>query len=46
MNNLTDHSKGKSATKDLQIGFNGRLAFYKNKKEGYITLKKTEEKNI
>ena len=39
-NNLTCYFKGKSAPK----AFHGPLGFYKNIKEGYITLEKAEEK--
>ena len=42
-NNLTYHYKGKTASKNF-IAFKGPLGFYKNIKEGYITLEKTEEK--
>ena len=37
------HYKGKTAPKDF-IAFKGSLGFYKNIKEGYITLEKAEEK--
>ena len=38
-NNLTYHYKGNTAPKTF-IGFKGPLGFYKNIKEGYITLEK------
>ena len=42
-NNLTYHYKGNTAPKTF-IGFKGPLGFYKNIKEGYITLEKSKEK--
>ena len=42
-NNLTYKDKGKTAPKHF-IAFKGPLGFYKNIKEGYITLEKAEEK--
>ena len=42
-NNLIDYFKGESGPK-VFIGFKGPLVFYKNKKDGYITLEKSEEK--
>ena len=41
--NLTYHYKGKTASK-LFIAFKGPPGFYKNIREGYITLEKAEEK--
>ena len=41
-NNLTYHYKVKNAPKHF-IGFKGPLRFYRNIKEGYITLEKAEE---
>ena len=43
-NNLTCCYKGKTAAKNF-IAFKGPLDFYKNIKEGYITLGKAEEKH-
>ena len=41
-NNLTYRYKCNTAPKTF-IGFKGPLGFYKNIKEGYITLEKAEE---
>ena len=43
-NNLTYHYKSKSIPKKDFIGFKDLLGFYKNIKEGHITLEKSEEK--
>ena len=42
-NNLTYHYKGNTVRKAF-IGFKGPLGFYKNIKEGYIKIRKAEEK--
>ena len=42
-NNLTYHYKGNTAPKTF-IGFKVPLGFYRNIKEGYVTLQKAEEK--
>ena len=42
-NDLTYHYKDNTTSKTF-IGFKGPLDFYKNIKEGYITLEKAEEK--
>ena len=42
-NNLTYRYQGNTAPKNF-IGFKGSLDFYRNIKEGYITLEKTKEK--
>ena len=42
-NNLTYHYNGKGASKNV-IGSKDPLGFYKNIKEGYITLRKVTEK--
>ena len=43
-NNLSYHFRNESIPKKVLIGFKGSLGFYKNIKEGYITLEKEEEK--
>ena len=42
-NNLTYHYNGNIAPKTF-IGFKGQLGFYRNIKEGYVTLEKAAEK--
>ena len=43
-NNFVYYFKGESDPKSF-INFKGPLGFYKNIKDGYITLKKAEENN-
>ena len=43
-NNLTYRFRNESIPKKVLIGFKVSLGFYKNIKEGYITLEKEEEK--